>query len=347
MITGGAGFIGANLVRYVLERRPDVRVVTLDALTYAGSRANLRELSDPDRHTFVHGSICDRVLIEDALDRHQVDTIIHLAAESHVDRSIEAPATFVETNIVGTFHLLEAARRRNLRFHHVSTDEVFGALGPNDPPFCEETPYDPRSPYSASKAASDHLVRSYFHTYTLPVTLSNCSNNYGPYQFPEKLIPVIITHALRGDRLPIYGDGRQIRDWLYVEDHCEAILSVVENGQLGQTYTVGGDNQPTNIELVERICRLLDELAPQSPHRPHAQLIQFVTDRRGHDRRYAIAIDKIRGELGWAPRTRLSDGLRATVAWYLANHGWLEDVHSRPGYRAWIARNYTERDSLP
>ncbi|MEM5775154.1 MAG: dTDP-glucose 4,6-dehydratase, partial [Anaerolineaceae bacterium] len=276
LVTGGAGFIGSNFVRLTLSQRPGVHVYNLDALTYAGSLENLRDLPDPHRHTFIQGDICDRGLVDRLLHEHDIDTIVHFAAESHVDRSIMGPGQFVQTNIIGTFTLLEAARHAwltekrfpadQVRFHHVSTDEVFGSLTPQEPAFSETTPYAPNSPYSASKASSDHLVRAYLHTYGLPVTVTNCSNNYGPYQFPEKLIPLMILNALEGKRLPVYGDGKQVRDWLYVEDHCEAILAVLERGKVGETYNVGGNNQPFNIEIVSAICAILDELLPDSPH---------------------------------------------------------------------------------
>ncbi|MFQ5615851.1 MAG: dTDP-glucose 4,6-dehydratase, partial [Anaerolineales bacterium] len=327
LVTGGAGFIGSNFLRYILANEPDVQIVNLDVLTYAGSTENLRDLPDPNRHTFVEGDITDRALVDLLLRKYQIDTIVHFAAETHVDRSIHYPDVFVQSNVVGTFTLLEAARQYwlvekalpldRVRLHHVSTDEVFGTLSPTDPAFTEETPYDPRSPYSASKAASDHFVRAYFHTYHLPITITNCSNNYGPQQFPEKLIPVIILNAVDGNPLPIYGDGMQIRDWLYVDDHSEAIRRVIRRGRLGETYNVGGDNQPPNIEVVTTICHILDELIPESPHAPHESLITHVTDRPGHDRRYDIAITKIKTELGWQPVESLATGLLKTVKWYL------------------------------
>jgi dTDP-glucose 4,6-dehydratase len=353
LVTGGAGFIGSNFVRHVLAHEPALRIVNLDALTYAGTLENLRELPNPGHYTFVEGSICDRPLVEQLIAAHRIDTIIHFAAESHVDRSINGPGVFIETNIRGTFELLEAARACWLgrspvvvgpvRFHHVSTDEVFGSLEPSDPPFTEQTAYAPNSPYSASKAASDHLVRSYGHTYGLPYTISNCSNNYGPYQFPEKLIPLMVVNALEGLALPIYGDGKQVRDWLYVLDHCEAILAILKGGRVGDTYNIGGNNQPTNLEIVEQICALLDELVPASPHRPHRQLRSFVTDRPGHDRRYAMNIDKVARELSWRPLHSLEDGLRATVRWYLGNSAWLKSVRVRTTYQDWMERNYKNR----
>jgi dTDP-glucose 4,6-dehydratase len=350
LVTGGAGFIGSNFVRFLLEHELEAQVINLDALTYAGSLENLQHLPDEKRHHFVQGDICDRALIEDVLRRFQVDTIVHFAAESHVDRSILGPGLFVQTNVVGTFTLLDAARlfwkeQPDLltvaRFHHVSTDEVFGTLGPNDPPFDEKTPYAPNSPYSASKAASDHLARAYFHTYGLPVTISNCTNNYGPYQFPEKLIPLMVLNALEGKPLPVYGDGMQVRDWLYVEDHCEAIYRVLKGGKLGETYAIGGNNQPPNIEIVHTICAVMDELHPQGA--PHKQLIQYVADRPGHDRRYAMAIDKIRSELGWQPRQTLASGLYKTVSWYLENPAWVAAIRARSDYQTWMQKNYAER----
>jgi dTDP-glucose 4,6-dehydratase len=357
LVTGGAGFIGCNFVRYLLAQRERVEVVNLDALTYAGSLQNLRGVLDHPRHHFVHGDIRDRELVTRLLREHAIDTIVHFAAESHVDRSILGPAPFVETNLVGTFNLLESARevwgemgedhwRRSL-FHHISTDEVYGSLEPDDPPFSETTPYAPNSPYAASKAGGDHLVRAYGHTYGLPVTISNCSNNYGPYQYPEKLIPLMILNALEGKPLPIYGDGRQVRDWLYVEDHCAAILLVLEEGRKGEVYNIGGGNQPTNLQVVELLCGILDELLPGSPHRPHASLIRFVEDRPGHDRRYAMDFSKIERELGWRPRESLQSGLRRTVRWYLDNLDWVEAIRAEPAYEQWLKANYGAREENP
>jgi dTDP-glucose 4,6-dehydratase len=353
LVTGGAGFIGSNFVRYLLKHEPGVHIINLDALTYAGSLANLQDLPDPDRHTFIHGDICDSTCVQELFLKYRLDTVVHFAAESHVDRSILGPGQFVQTNIVGTFNLLECARQAWLvnkivplemtRFHHVSTDEVFGTLGQNDPPFNENTPYSPRSPYSASKAASDHLVRAYNHTYNLPVTITNCTNNYGPYQFPEKLIPLMILNALEGKPLPVYGDGMQVRDWLYVEDHCEAIYTVLKHGRLGETYPVGGNNQPPNIEIVRTICDVLDELEPASPFTPHASLLKYVQDRPGHDRRYAMDISKIRNELGWQPRQSLQSGLAETVRWFIENPGWLEAIRNRDDYQSWMQDNYIKR----
>lgn len=353
LITGGAGFIGSNFIRYLLSEMPAVSIVNLDALTYAGSPENLRDLPHPDRHHFVHGNICQADTVESLLHDYEIDTIVHFAAESHVDRSITDPDAFIQTNIVGTYNLLQAARQAwtdrhpmiPCRFHHVSTDEVYGSLNPQDPSFTETHTYDPSSPYSASKAASDHLVRAYARTHNLPVTLSNCSNNYGPYQFPEKLVPLVILNALQGRPLPVYGDGQQIRDWLFVEDHCEAILAVLQRGQIGDTYNIGGDNQPTNLDIVRQICALLDELRPSSSHCPHDHLIQFVADRPGHDRRYAMNISKIRTELGWEPRHSLNTGLRSTVEWYLNHDEWLSAIRQQKGFGDWLDTNYASRET--
>jgi len=352
LVTGGAGFIGSNFIRRLLGSAPAVRVVNLDALTYAGSRENLRGLPDGDRHILVEGNICDHALVRRLLREHRIDTIVHFAAESHVDRSILGPQPFIHTNVVGTFTLLEEARQYWLveralgalthRFHHVSTDEVFGSLRINDPPFTETTPYAPNSPYAASKAASDHLVRAYGHTYGLQVTISNCSNNYGPFQFPEKLIPLTILNALAGMQLPVYGDGQQIRDWLYVEDHCEAVEVILRNGRAGETYNIGGGNQPANLTIVESICDILDELMPTAV--PHRQQIGFVADRPGHDRRYAMDSTKITRELGWRPRHSLEEGLRSTVEWFLGNADWCAAIQKQIEYRNWIDRNYEKRE---
>lgn len=351
LVTGGAGFIGANFVRYMLQNDQQVRVVNLDMLTYAGSLENLRDLPDVSRHTFVCGDICDREVVGRLMKDHAVDTIVHFAAESHVDRSIVGPSAFVQTNVVGTFNLLDTAKKvwledkilplDQVRFHHISTDEVFGSLSPDDPPFSETTPYAPRSPYAASKASSDHLVRAYQHTFGLPVTITNCSNNYGPYQFPEKLIPLMIVNALEGRPLPVYGDGQQIRDWLHVEDHCEAICHTLQNGRVGETYLVGGDNQTRNLDLVQTLCGIMDEVRPAAA--PHSNLIQFVPDRPGHDRRYAIDASKIHSELGWSPRHDLRTGLRKTILWYLDHPEWIEAIRKQGGYHDWIERNYTQR----
>ncbi|MFV1859870.1 MAG: dTDP-glucose 4,6-dehydratase [Anaerolineales bacterium] len=354
LVTGGAGFIGSNLVRYLMRAEPQAVIVNLDALTYAGSLENLHDLPDPSRHIFVEGDIGDRELVEGVLRENRIDTIVHLAAESHVDRSILGPAPFIHSNVMGTFSMLEAARAVWLegrgepmdgrRFHHVSTDEVYGSLGPDDPAFSESTPYAPNSPYAASKASSDHLVRAYAHTYGLPITISNCSNNYGPYQFPEKFIPLMILNAMEGKPLPIYGDGQQIRDWLYVEDHCEAIWKVLREGRPGETYNMGGDSQPTNLDLARRLCGMLDELLPESAHVPHASLIEYVADRLGHDRRYAMDNTKIKGELDWAPHETLESGLHKTVEWYLANPDWIRSIRERPTFKEWYMQNYVQRD---
>jgi dTDP-glucose 4,6-dehydratase len=353
LITGGAGFIGSNFVRYLQGKEPAAQIWNLDALTYAGSLENLKDLPDHERHTFLEGDICDQQLVEEILRDHKIDTVIHFAAESHVDRSIEGPGAFVRTNIQGTFSMLEAVRKvwlehevmpiREVRFHHISTDEVYGSLGLADPPFSEKTPYAPNSPYAASKAASDHLVRAYAHTYGLPTLITNCSNNYGPYQFPEKLIPLMILNALQGLPLPVYGDGGQIRDWLYIEDHCRAILRVLQDGKIGETYNIGGGNQPTNLEVVESLCSILDEVAPNSQYAPHAQLIQFVGDRQGHDRRYAINAQKMEEDLGWEPEEDLTTGLRKTVLWYLENEAWVKAIVEEKDYQLWLEINYAQR----
>jgi dTDP-glucose 4,6-dehydratase len=353
LITGGAGFIGSNFVHHLLGAEPDVQIVNLDILTYAGSLENLKELPDPERHIFVEGDISDGPLVASLMERHHIDTIVHFAAETHVDRSILDPGPFIQTNVVGTFTLLEAARQvwledkshpvERVRFHHVSTDEVFGSLEPGEMAFSETTSYSPNSPYAATKAASDHLARAYGHTYGLPVTITNCSNNYGPRQFPEKLIPLMILNALEGRSLPIYGDGQQIRDWLYVGDHCRAILTVLQDGAAGETYNVGGDNQPANLTVVQTLCDILDERRPDSPYAPHASLIQYVPDRPGHDRRYAMDISKINSELSWQPVQSLESGLLHTVEWYLAHPEWVEAIRKQTDYQRWLERNYAER----
>jgi len=353
LVTGGAGFIGSNFVHFLLDIDHEVRIVNLDALTYAGSRENLRDISDPTRHLFVQGNILDRELVDRLLQEYQIDTLVHFAAETHVDRSILGPMQFIQTNVVGTFTLLEAVRQfwlvekalgnQRIHFHHVSTDEVFGSLAPDEPAWTEEISYKPNSPYAASKASSDHLVRSYYHTYGLPVTITNCSNNYGPRQFPEKLIPLMILNAIQGKSLPIYGDGQQIRDWLYVQDHCEAIWRVIQRGKVGETYNIGGNNQPPNIEIVRTICRTLDEYLSDSPNNPHESLIEFVADRPGHDRRYAMDISKIGSELGWEPREWLQSGLRKTIGWYLNHEDWVTAVQKQSDYEQWLDQNYQKR----
>ena len=335
LITGGAGFIGSAVVRRAIGQGH--AVVNLDALTYAACLANVAEVADHPDYAFEQADIRDPAALHRIFARHQPDAVMHLAAESHVDRSIDGPAAFIETNVMGTFHMLEAARSywegkgkpETFRFHHISTDEVFGSLGPEDPQFTEDTPYDPRSPYSASKAGSDHLVRAWGETYGLPVVITNCSNNYGPFHFPEKLIPVVILKALRGEPIPVYGKGENIRDWLYVEDHAEALLKVVTEGELGRTYAIGGENEVRNIDLVRTICALLDDRRPGN--KPYAEQIAFVTDRPGHDARYAIDPSRIREELGWRPSVTLEEGLAKTVDWYLENEDWWRPLLDRQG----------------
>jgi dTDP-glucose 4,6-dehydratase len=348
LVTGGAGFIGANFILDWLAQVAEP-VVNLDALTYAGNLRNLQSLDGDDRHRFVHGDIRDRELVERLLAEHAVRAIVHFAAESHVDRSIHGPEEFVSTNVVGTFRLLEAARahwarlsaadRDAFRFVHVSTDEVYGSLGPTDPGFSETSRYQPNSPYAATKAASDHLARGYHHTYGLPVVTTNCSNNHGPFQFPEKLIPLVIHNALAGRPLPIYGDGRQVRDWLYVGDHCAAIRRVLEAGAPGAVYNVGGGSERPNIDVVHGLCGILDDLRPRADGRSYREQVAFVKDRPGHDRRYAIDARKITAELGWRPAETFASGLRRTVRWYLEHQDWVAEVTSG-GYRDWVARHY-------
>jgi dTDP-glucose 4,6-dehydratase len=353
LITGGAGFIGSNFVHYLYNSSPGINFINIDALTYAGNIKNLEGFENIKNYHFVHGNICDRELLKSLFTNYNIDTVVHFAAESHVDRSIKGPLPFIETNIVGTAILLEAAReawkvdntaiKHEYRFHHISTDEVFGSLNSGDPPFAETTPFSPNSPYAASKAASDHLVLSYFHTYGLPVTISNCSNNYGPYQFPEKLIPLIILNALSNKPLPLYGDGMQIRDWLYVEDHCEAIFQILKKGMVGETYNLGGNNQPTNLEIVNTICHLLDELVPRKDHLSYEKQIRYVKDRPGHDRRYAMNITKIKNMLGWQPKEQLESGLQRTIQWYLQNSEWLESIQKKKDYNSWIDNHYNSQ----
>jgi dTDP-glucose 4,6-dehydratase len=351
LITGGAGFIGSNFVLEWLGREQS-RVINLDKLTYAGNLDNLSQVGNDQRYVFVQGDINDRNLIENLLREHRPRAIVHFAAESHVDRSIHGPGDFVQTNIVGTFTLLEAARaylrdaappeRAQFRFLHVSTDEVYGSLAANDPQSTEASPYAPTSPYSASKAASDHLVRAYYHTYGFPAIITNCSNNYGPRQFPEKLIPLILINALAGKPLPVYGDGLNVRDWLYVTDHCEALRDVLARGRIGETYNIGGNSEKSNIEVVKTICAVIDELRPDPLIPQHSSLITFVQDRPGHDRRYGLDTRKIRDELGWEPRARFEDGIRQTVTWYLEHDDWLRNVMSGE-YKKWLATNYQNR----
>lgn len=354
IVTGGAGFIGSNFILDWIEATGG-RVVNLDKLTYAGNLRNLDPVSGDSRHQFVQGDIADGELVRRLLKQHQPWAIVNFAAESHVDRSIYDPQGFISTNINGVFYLLETVRgywdtlvadaKQNFRFLHVSTDEVYGSLGTHDLPFTESTPYSPNSPYAASKAASDHLVRAYYHTYSLPVVIVNCSNNYGPRQFPEKLIPLMIVNAVKGKSLPIYGDGLNIRDWLFVRDHCAAIRTVLKSGRVGESYNVGGNNEKTNLEIVGLICAILDELHPVSPVMPHAKLITFVEDRPGHDRRYAIDAAKIRTELGWKPAWSFERGIRETVRWYLDHQDWVDEVIGGE-YRKWTEKHYNSREAL-
>jgi dTDP-glucose 4,6-dehydratase len=356
LVTGGAGFIGSNFIRYVFDKTDFIgTIVNYDKLTYAGNLLNLTEIEkrfSGDKYYFERGDIKDYEKVKEVVEKFNINIIVHFAAESHVDRSIFGPKDFVETNINGTFTLLETARhlwkgRTDVRFHHISTDEVFGSLGETGY-FFETTPYDPRSPYSASKAASDHLVRAYFHTYGLPVTISNCSNNYGTYHFPEKLIPLIILNAIEGKPLPVYGDGKNVRDWLYVEDHCEAIWMILNRGKTGETYNIGGECEKQNIEIVNKICDVLEKLYPIKDNQQverisrYSDLITFVGDRPGHDRRYAINCDKIKHDLGWMQRHDFEKGLNITVAWYLKNTTWVNSIRSGE-YTKWIDKNYTMR----
>ena len=348
LVTGGAGFIGSNFVLDWFTESSEP-LINLDKLTYAGNRENLQVLAGDPRHTFVHGDIGDRALIDQLLAQHRPRAVVNFAAESHVDRSIHGPEDFIQTNIVGTFRLLETVRaywgglpevkKADFRFLHVSTDEVYGSLSEVDPPFAETHQYEPNSPYSASKAASDHLVRAWHHTYGLPVLTTNCSNNYGPYHFPEKLIPLMIVNALAGKALPVYGDGLQIRDWLYVKDHCSAIRRVLEAGRLGETYNIGGWNEKANIEIVYTVCSLLDEMCPRADGKPYKNQISYVTDRPGHDRRYAIDARKLERELGWRPAETFDTGIRKTVQWYLDNPQWVQNVQSG-AYRDWVSKQY-------
>ncbi|MDJ0617450.1 MAG: dTDP-glucose 4,6-dehydratase [Calothrix sp. MO_192.B10] len=352
LVTGGAGFIGSNFVQHWCQNYPEDRVVVLDALTYAGNRSNLATLEGKENFRFVEGDICDRAIVDELLASEKIDTIAHFAAESHVDRSILGPSAFVQTNVVGTLNLLEAFRQHwvnnsypdSYRFLHVSTDEVYGSLAPEDPAFSETTPYAPNSPYSASKAGSDHLVRAYFHTYSLPTMITNCSNNYGPYQFPEKLIPLMCINTLMGKQLPVYGDGKNVRDWLYVGDHCTALDVVIHRGTPGETYNIGGNNEVENINLVQMLCQLMDELATDLPVRPSNQLITFVKDRLGHDRRYAINATKMKTQLDWSPSVTIEQGLRLTVAWYLSHQDWWQPLLSEE-YQAYYNQVYTQTAS--
>ncbi|GBF81474.1 dTDP-glucose 4,6-dehydratase [Aphanothece sacrum] len=337
LITGGAGFIGSNFVHHWCYQYPDSHVIVLDALTYAGNRQNIASLEDRENFKFIEGNICDRQLIDNLLKEENINIVAHFAAESHVDRSIISPDAFIQTNVIGTFTLLESFRQywnskdkpKNYRFLHVSTDEVYGSLEADDPAFTETTPYAPNSPYSASKAGSDHLARAYYHTYNVPTIITNCSNNYGPYHFPEKLIPLMCINILLGKPLPVYGDGQNIRDWLYVGDHCSALETVINQGKPGETYNIGGNNEVKNIDLVTILCDLMDELAPNLPVKPAQKLITFVKDRAGHDRRYAIDATKIKTELGWIPQETVEGGLRKTIQWYLDNQDWWQPLLSQ------------------
>lgn len=356
LVTGGAGFIGSNFIHYALSKEKDIHIVNLDALTYSGNLDNLKTLKESERYRFIKGDICNQEGISCLFRQNQFDAVVHFAAESHVDRSIQNPMQFIQTNVVGTANLLrnsldywerlDQKAKSSFRFLHISTDEVFGSLEKDEPAFSETTPYAPNSPYAASKASSDHLVRSYFHTYKFPAIITNCSNNYGPYQFPEKLIPLIILKAIKGEALPIYGDGQQIRDWLYVNDHCRALWSVLKKGKTGETYNIGGGNQPTNLEIVNTLCAILDKELPDSPYKPHKQLIRFVDDRPGHDRRYAMNIGKIKKEIGWKPAENLDSGLQKTVDWYLKNMDWVEKIINSPDYRDWMRANYAKRGTV-
>src|SRR5438094_2807549 len=349
LVTGGAGFIGSNFVLSTIAATGET-LVNLDKLTYAGNLGSLDSLREDRRHTFLQGDICDREMLRKLLSKHKPRAVVHFAAESHVDRSIAGPAAFVQTNVVGTFCLLEESRsfheslagteRERFRFLHVSTDEVYGSLGPNDPAFTETNRHAPNSPYAASKAAADHLVRAYHHTYGLPTLTTNCSNNYGPFQFPEKLIPLMIPNACQAKPLPVYGDGQNVRDWLFVEDHCEAVRTVLAKGKVGETYNIGGYSEKKNLEIVETVCSALDELRPNDPVVPHKNLITFVKDRPGHDRRYAIDARKIQRELGWQPRETFETGIRKTSQWYLANEEWLQSV-TTGAYHQWVATHYS------
>jgi dTDP-glucose 4,6-dehydratase len=347
VITGGAGFIGSNFVHHWCENYPEDRVIVLDALTYAGNLNNLATLKDRKNFRFLQGDICDRALVDELFAGENIDTVAHFAAESHVDRSILGPRAFVQTNVVGTFTLLESFRQHwlsnhqpdNYRFLHVSTDEVYGSLGVDDPAFTETTPYAPNSPYSASKAGSDHLARAYFHTYGMPTIITNCSNNYGSYHFPEKLIPLMCINILLGKPLPVYGDGQNVRDWLYVRDHCQALDTVINQGKAGETYNIGGNNEVKNIDLVRMLCELMNELAPDLPVKPAQNLITFVKDRPGHDRRYAIDASKIRTELGWQPQETVEGGLRKTIQWYLDHRDWWQPLLSKE-YQEYYGKVY-------
>jgi dTDP-glucose 4,6-dehydratase len=353
LVTGGAGFIGSNFIHHVLNTTTDINIKILDALTYAGNLENLSGLETNPRYKFIQGNINDSDIIENIFSNDPIEKVIHFAAESHVDRSIKDPLIFIQTNVLGTANLLIHSKRywsnlslqqkSSFRFLHVSTDEVFGSLEKDESAFTENTPYAPNSPYAASKASSDHLVRAYFHTYGLPVIITNCSNNYGQFQNPEKLIPLVISSAIHGNPIPVYGDGMQIRDWLFVEDHCEALMAALNSGEPGQSYNIGGNNQPTNLIIIQTICDILDELLPDSKFSPHADLICFVKDRPGHDRRYAMDITKIDNELGWSPKESLESGLHRTINWYLENEAWVTNALEKKSHKKWLEKNYTKR----
>lgn len=353
LITGGAGFIGSNFIRHIINKTPDICLINLDVLTYAGNPDNLSGLESNPRYTFVHGNINDPEVLETIFSESPIEKVIHFAAESHVDRSISDPLIFIQTNVVGTanlllhseryYHDLNPKLKAAFRFLHISTDEVFGSLNTDESAFTEKTPYAPNSPYAASKASSDHIVRAYFHTYDLPIIITNCSNNYGQYQNPEKLIPLVISNAIQGKIIPVYGDGKQIRDWLFVDDHCDALFTALEEGKPGQSYNIGGNNQPTNLDIIQTICNILDEFLPDSKFTPHASLIGFVKDRPGHDRRYAMDISKISREMDWAPKESLDSGLRKTIKWYLENEVWVNNALEKKSHKNWLERNYNDR----
>jgi len=353
LVTGGAGFVGSNFIRLMLSVSENCRITNLDLLTYAGSLRNIWEVEQSSRYHFIRGDICNGKLISKLLRDNDIDMVVNFAAETHVDRSIKNPEQFVQTNVVGTYQLLEAFRKyyvenknnpRAMRFLQISTDEVYGSLKPREAPFTENSSYRPRSPYAASKAAADHLVASYFSTYELPVLITHCTNNYGPYQYPEKLIPLLILNALQGEDLPLYGDGKQIRDWIYVVDHCRALMEVLAEGAPGEKYLIGGQNQRTNLEVAELVCGLIDELRPGSMFVPHRNLICHVADRPGHDRRYAVDTGKIRRELNWVPETGLEEGLKKTIVWYLSNPGWVSAILGDEKYQHWVRKNYQLRE---
>lgn len=356
LVTGGAGFIGSNFIHFALDAFEEVSIVNFDALTYAGNLENLLGIDTDKRYRFVHGDIRNSQQLKSVFEGTSFDAVIHFAAESHVDRSIANPAEFILTNVVGTANLLNIAmdywadlaptHKENFRFLHISTDEVFGSLAPDDPPFTETNAYAPNSPYAASKAAADHLARAYWKTYGFPVLISNCSNNYGPYQFPEKLVPLLILNALEEKPLPLYGDGGQVRDWLFVEDHCAALIAILDKGQPGQSYNIGGANQPTNLDITRKICAILNQNIQSPGQSPLERLITFVQDRPGHDRRYAMDCGKIRSEIGWEPTTGLEEGLAKTVAWYLNHPDWVENIRKRPAFNQWMAQHYNGRKEV-